>query len=285
MSVFGYAAAGALQGLGTGMKERALAKREAGLELVRQKFALNRDQTNRDFQRSEREASQDFQKELAQTKSNNPDLEIKEIYDNDGRKQKVLFDKKSGSYQDIGGAKAEEGGFEVTTADGTTVRMGGKSGKLSEQESKSLVYYERATGALPILDDHEVALTNIGDTIADSAGIPGNFVKSEEYKLADQAAREFLAAVLRKDTGAAITAQEMVQYGRIYLPMPGDTAEVLKQKKEARHRALEAIRKGLGSAQILAAERPKLKETSKTDSPDSDGWQTLENGIRIRERK
>lgn len=87
--------------------------------------------------------------------------------------------------------------------------------------------------------------------IGDSA--LGNSLVSTERQQAEQSGREVLAAILRKDTGAAITQQEMDIYGRMYLPQPGDSDTVLNQKAEARTRALGSIRNGLGTAERKAA--------------------------------
>ena len=81
----------------------------------------------------------------------------------------------------------------------------------------------------------------------------GNSLVSTERQQAEQSGRELLASILRKDTGAAITNQEMEIYGKMYLPQPGDSEEVLNQKAEARTRALASIRGGLGTAERKAS--------------------------------
>ena len=66
---------------------------------------------------------------------------------------------------------------------------------------------------------------------------------------------EFLQAILRKDTGAAITKEEQVEYGKVYLPQPGDSAALLAQKKASRSRALEAIKAGMPPQALLYVEK------------------------------
>lgn len=70
----------------------------------------------------------------------------------------------------------------------------------------------------------------------------------EEDRLWLQAARNWLAPVLRKDTGAAITAPEVVYYMGEYLPSPTDSPAVIAQKAAARRRAEEALRGLAGGA-------------------------------------
>lgn len=141
--------------------------------------------------------------------------------------------------------------------------------KLTEQQSKDLGYYTRGNEANALLAQQGDALTaratgERGETrgaidalvrglplIGDSA--LGNSLVSTERQQAEQSGREVLAAILRKDTGAAITQQEMDIYGRMYLPQPGDSDAVLNQKAQGRTRSLGAILSGLGTAERKAA--------------------------------
>ena len=144
------------------------------------------------------------------------------------------------------------GGFRLVQGPGA-----GAGKPLTEGQSKDTVYATRAAGALPTLDKYETALTSIGDVAlgADPTGLLRGRMQSEEYQLARQAGDEFLQAILRKDTGAAITAQEQELYGQTYLPQPGDSQEVIAQKRQARRRALAAIKAGLPPSAIVAQER------------------------------
>lgn len=130
---------------------------------------------------------------------------------------------------------------------------------LTEGQSKDVVYSTRAEGAMQTLDQYETALTSGWNTAAGSLPGVGNFLVSPEYQQAKQAGDEFLQAVLRKDTGAAITSDEQALYGGVYLPRPGDSKEVLLQKRESRKRALEAMKAGMPPAAILQQEKALQK--------------------------
>jgi hypothetical protein len=52
-----------------------------------------------------------------------------------------------------------------------------------------------------------------------------------------QAASDWVRAKLRKESGAVIGPEEMLQEIRTYFPMPGDTNEVISQKAQARRQA------------------------------------------------
>lgn len=71
---------------------------------------------------------------------------------------------------------------------------------------------------------------------------------SENDRLWLQAARNWLAPILRKDTGAAITAPEVVYYMGEYLPSPTDSPAVIQQKAAARQRAEQALNGLAGGA-------------------------------------
>lgn len=137
-----------------------------------------------------------------------------------------------------------------------TVQIGGAAGsgamKLTEGQSKDLGFVDRGEASLVNLDKYEKALTSIGATAANAVPVVGNYLTGPAFQQAKQAGDEFLNVILRKDTGAAITLQEQQIYGEVFLPRPGDSPEVIEQKRQHRRVALDGIRKGLGPAQILA---------------------------------
>jgi len=150
--------------------------------------------------------------------------------------------------------------IDVDPATGAvSVRQGAGAGgikPLTEGQSKDTVYATRAEGALAALDENADALVDRASIVADKTPLGfGRGIQSDKYQLARNAGDEFLQAILRKDTGAAITADEQAAYGATYLPQPGDGAAVMAQKKQARRRALEALKAGMPAQAILAQER------------------------------
>ncbi|MGT2442201.1 hypothetical protein ACU4I5_05750 [Ensifer adhaerens] len=144
--------------------------------------------------------------------------------------------------------------------------QGGKGGQtkpFTEQQSKDLVFATRAKGALKNLDPIDEKLTSIAGRAAemDPTGL-ARLTQSPDFQKAAQAGLEFLQAILRKDTGAAITKEETGQYGQTYLPQVGDKPEVLVQKREARRRAIIALESGMTREQILRLEQSERAETS-----------------------
>lgn len=125
--------------------------------------------------------------------------------------------------------------------------------KLTEGQSKDVGYFTRGTAANTLLTNPkmEKALTQFTDTFAENFGGVGRLFQDAEYQEARRAANEFLAVILRKDTGAAVTPAEFDLYGPMYLPMPGDKQELIDAKRKAREIALTGIEMGLGTAAPL----------------------------------
>lgn len=145
-----------------------------------------------------------------------------------------------------------QGGFRVVQGPGA-----GDAKPFTEGQAKDNVFTTRARGALPVLDQYAPRLTSVGQRALDydPTGIVRGGLQDPEFQIAKTAGDEFLQAILRKDTGAAITTQEQELYGKTYLPQPGDSSEVQAYKAQARQRAVAAIEAGMSPAQMMAQER------------------------------
>lgn len=64
------------------------------------------------------------------------------------------------------------------------------------------------------------------------------FMRSQEYKQYLAAEQEFINAILRRESGAAVPDAERLQYRRSFIPMAGDDEETRAAKKEAADRAI-----------------------------------------------
>lgn len=72
-------------------------------------------------------------------------------------------------------------------------------------------------------------------------GVPRVVLRNDQDRAFVQAAKEFLAPILRKDTGAAVTDQELATYMDIYIPRFEDGPGVMWQKAQARDAALRRL--------------------------------------------
>ena len=115
-----------------------------------------------------------------------------------------------------------------------------------------------------------------GQAFKDAAPNLANTFSDEQRQLAEQGEREFIGAILRYDSGAAIPDSEFVTNGLIYFPRPGDTPAVLRQKAEARRVAIEGLYSAAGPAAAgielpdfsLPVEEPQVRQpTARDEAP------------------
>ncbi len=102
----------------------------------------------------------------------------------------------------------------------------------------------RIEQASQIIDELETQFTGAISRI----GFVPEALKSEDRKRIEQAERNFVNAVLRRESGAAIAPSEFVSAELQYFPQRGDTQEVLNQKQRNRQIAFESLRLEAGDA-------------------------------------
>lgn len=145
----------------------------------------------------------------------------------------------------------------------------GNQKPFTEGQSKDVVFATRARGALAALNPVADALSGRMNIIADMVPLGfGREFQDPNYQVARNAGDEFLQALLRKDSGAAITEPEQGLYGTTYLPQPGDGPEVLRQKAEARERAVAAIEAGMSPDQIIAQEQALVNSAARVNAAE-----------------
>lgn len=80
------------------------------------------------------------------------------------------------------------------------------------------------------------------------AGFTPQGLRGEARQLFDQASKNFITAVLRKESGAQINASEFADAAEVYTPQPGDKEAVLQQKAASRAAAIAGLEVAAGSA-------------------------------------
>jgi hypothetical protein len=137
------------------------------------------------------------------------------------------------------------------------------AGEKTEVQAKAEIFANKMEYSNKEIQD------GVGTSLAGkiASGVPlGNYVQSPEYQKYKQASSNFITALLRQESGAAISKSEFERYEKEYMPQPGDGPEVLAQKSEARRVAIEGMKKGAG---------PGYK--SPTSSPLPAGWSVKVN--------
>jgi hypothetical protein len=133
--------------------------------------------------------------------------------------------------------------------------------KLTEGEEKSRFYTTTMVSSLPVMA--EVLRSGYKPTQRDKAAagppsegvlgglsntlVPRSFATPEGRRFYTEG-RKVLAAILRKESGAAITDDEWTNYGPMYLPWPGDTEEDIKLKMQSLDQQILNMAMGSGKA-------------------------------------
>lgn len=92
-----------------------------------------------------------------------------------------------------------------------------------------------------------------------------NVALNDTQQLFRNAANDWIRAKLRKESGAAIGVKEMEDEYRTYFPMPGDSAEVIRQKAQLRKVATDSMIKQTSGAydDMYAGQTPESTKTEK----------------------
>lgn len=89
-------------------------------------------------------------------------------------------------------------------------------------------------------------------------------MKSSELQAQEQAEKNFVNAILRRESGAAIAAAEFESAEKQYFPRAGDSPEVIAQKKANRLQAIAGLKAEAGPAldriPLIQAQVPVAKE-------------------------
>jgi hypothetical protein len=126
---------------------------------------------------------------------------------------------------------------------------------MTEGQSNAALYADRMREADAIIAENEKAGMDIGGRALEAVpGGAGNFLQSDQYQLFEQARRNFINAVLRRESGAVIADTEFANAEKQYFPRPGDSEAVLKQKAANRRSAIDGISRAAGPTYKPTAE-------------------------------
>jgi len=144
------------------------------------------------------------------------------------------------------------------------------------EQKQSLAFYNRARGAVAeVYDPTAKPGASLEDRIAAVAQQnPGgaafgenawNMLKGADRQRYEQAVSDFARALLRKESGAAISATEFADVERDYFVKAGDTPDKVAQKRRARDRVLDGLKFQSGPAyQEFYGEEPPPPTQSTT---------------------
>ena len=118
----------------------------------------------------------------------------------------------------------------------------------TEGQANAMLYADRMMAAEKVMEEPATAAAagNPIERAKSKVPVVGNYLVSPDFQKVDQAQRDFINAVLRRESGAAIASSEFENARKQYFPQPGDSAEVLAQKKANRQTAVEGVSRAGG---------------------------------------
>lgn len=128
---------------------------------------------------------------------------------------------------------------------------------LTDTQALTFGYGTRMSNANVIISELEDEFTGVIGLITGHKWFPGVF-KTEDRLRIEQAERNFINAVLRRESGAAIAPSEFDSAAKQYFPQPGDTTKVLEQKARNRTTVISnfAIAANVPLSEITGQETP-----------------------------
>jgi len=152
------------------------------------------------------------------------------------------------------------------------------TGKMTEVQAKASQFATRMDSAEQAiqkggLTDQAKGAAGAAQKIAGDIPVVGSALQSSDYQKYDQAKSQFITALLRQESGAAIAKSEFDRYDKEMFPQPGDKPEVVQQKAQARKLAIEEMRRAAGPGYKLhvpaeaPAEWPKEAATESAAKP------------------
>lgn len=138
---------------------------------------------------------------------------------------------------------------------------------LNGEQSNAVAFGARATDAQATLRNLEASGVTSGNRLRQAAGsvplVGGALASaanalptalggaSDQQQSYEQAQRNFVSAVLRKESGAAISNEEYANEAQKYFPQPGDAPATIEQKARARDLAIEGLKAQAGPGAAL----------------------------------
>jgi hypothetical protein len=182
----------------------------------------------------------------------------------------------------------QPGIYRVPKAGGTASAVSGPggtalapvSGQPTESQDKAAAYFRRGTDALTNLNALEahgyaagtgVTLLAGGARKGGLIGMASRAPLSGPDKQFLQASQQFVNAINRRDSGAAIAESEWEDALSRYLPVQGDSPELLEQKRRSRQIELESLKAGSGRVLNRPGATPAGAEPDDADTI-ADAW-------------
>jgi hypothetical protein len=143
---------------------------------------------------------------------------------------------------------AKSQGYAGTLQDWIASKPKAEKPPFNVSQASAAGFADRMVQSDAILADPAISSAQIDQGQQWKNGVPviGNFLTSTEFKQADQAKRDFINAIMRRESGAVISDSEFANANKQYLPVPGDPPELLQQKAANRRNVIHGIARAAG---------------------------------------
>jgi hypothetical protein len=190
--------------------------------------------------------------------------------------------------QRIGGAPlsgpSAPAGYRPTDDGNLTYIPGGPADPVNKPRAEFNVsqaaaagYADRMVQADALLSDPALATVQTDVVERGKASVPfgiGNMLTSPEFQQADQAQRDFINAILRRESGAVISESEFASARQQYFPQPGDSPQVLAQKAANRKTAIAGVARAAGPAYEMP-DTTNYLTGAPTSNGNAGGWEVI----------
>lgn len=222
-------------------------------------------------------------------------VSMQTLFDDSGKEFKALVNEITGEFKPIGGAKGSNLQYDApsatvfnpstgvvapaTSPQGTPVAP--PAPKLTEGQGTAAGYLFRMNKAEdilsgPISPDIPKSREDLGmypGAVSKAAGaIPfvgagvTNIIQGAETQKYRQAQEDWVRAKLRKESGAVIGKDEMEQEIKTYFPQPGDSSQVIEQKRQSRLNAQQQLAITAGPGADIALGRTQQQQQNQNQT-------------------
>ena len=163
---------------------------------------------------------------------------------------KIYGDMEGGGGKLLSPTEAAALGVPYGTTETQAAQMGiTPQGKTTQAQQTVAGFATRLEQSSDILKSLESSIQKMNQvSFSAQMKIPWQGLKSDTIQQYDQAARNLINAILRRESGAVISDQEFDNARKQYLPLPGDSKKTLSQKRQNIEAVLANYRAAAGNA-------------------------------------
>lgn len=138
--------------------------------------------------------------------------------------------------EEVEGMGLPPGSYQRNNVTGQITVLGRQRGQYTDAAAQSAQFADRMNSADQTLVQLEAGYISPAGVFLAQSGAGNQYERQ-----ARQAQREFVNAILRRESGAVISDTEFASASQQYFPQPGDGQAVIAQKRAARRRAAQGL--------------------------------------------